>query len=141
MNLLRNKCKREIGVFEIYQLQYGCRESIGAALRQIDCVARCLRRAGGAFRFLSYLHCKAKGNTRMADEVTKKDLQSLQGYVNKQVKEIEGRLKKAEGNISVLKDVPTSQDNIISDQLNKVADYLQKQIWKLQADVDALKKQ
>jgi hypothetical protein len=76
----------------------------------------------------------------MADEVTKKDLQSLQGYVNKQLKEIEGRLKKAEGNISVLKDVPTSQDNVISQLLNDVADNLQKQIWALKADVDALKK-
>jgi hypothetical protein len=76
----------------------------------------------------------------MADEVTKKDLQSLQGYVNKQLKEIEGRLKKAEGNISVLKDVPTSQDDAIAKLLNDVADNLQKQIWALKADVDALKK-
>jgi hypothetical protein len=76
----------------------------------------------------------------MADEVTKKDLQSLQGYVNKQLKDIEGRLKKAEGNISILKDVPTSQDDAIAKLLNDVADNLQKQIWALKADVDALKK-
>jgi hypothetical protein len=76
----------------------------------------------------------------MADEVTKKDLQSLQGYVNKQLKEIEGRLKKAEGNISVLKDVPTSQDDAISKLLNDVADNLQKQIWALRDEITALKK-
>lgn len=29
----------------------------------------------------------------MADEVTKKDLQSLQGYVNKQIGDLEKRLK------------------------------------------------
>jgi hypothetical protein len=76
----------------------------------------------------------------VADEVTKKDLQSLQGYVNKQLKEIEGRLKKAEDGISVLKDVPTKQDDAISKLLSDVFADLQKQIWALKADVDALKK-
>jgi hypothetical protein len=76
----------------------------------------------------------------MADEVTKKDLNSLQGYVNKQIKELADRLKKAEGNISVLTDVPTSQDNVISELLNKIADHLQKQIYELRDEIKALKK-
>jgi hypothetical protein len=85
------------------------------------------------------LHATTMGRT-MADEVTKKDLQSLQGYVNKQLKEIEGRVKKTEDGISVLKDVPTKQDDVISKLLMDITDNLQKQIWALKADVDALKK-
>jgi hypothetical protein len=76
----------------------------------------------------------------MADEVTKKDLQSLQGYVNKQLKEIEGRLKKAEDSISVLKDVPTKQDETISKLLMDITDNHQKQIWALRDEIVALKK-
>jgi DNA-binding ferritin-like protein len=76
----------------------------------------------------------------VADEVTKKDLQSLQGTFNKQFKEIEGRLKKAEDSISVLKDVPTKQDETISKLLMDITDNYQKQIWALRDEIAALKK-
>jgi hypothetical protein len=76
----------------------------------------------------------------MADEVTKKDLQSLQGYVNKQLKEIEDRLKKAEGKISILTDVPTSQDEVISKLVMDIADNHQKQIAELRSEINTLKK-
>jgi hypothetical protein len=85
------------------------------------------------------LNATAEGKT-MADEVTKKDLQSLQGYVNKQLKEIEGRIKKAEDNISILKDVPTKQDEAISKLLMDITDNHQKQIWALRDEIAALKK-
>jgi hypothetical protein len=76
----------------------------------------------------------------MADEVTKKDLQSLQGHFNKQLKEIESRLKKAEDNISILKDVPTKQDDVISKLVMDIADNHQKQIADLRDEIAALKK-
>ena len=46
----------------------------------------------------------------MADEVTKKDLQSLQGYCNKQIADIAKRVDKAEGAIAILQDLPTKED-------------------------------
>jgi hypothetical protein len=76
----------------------------------------------------------------MADEVTKKDLQSLQGYVNKQLKELADRLKKAEGNIAILQDLPTKQDESISKLLMDIADNHQKQIADLRDEIAALKK-
>ncbi|HEX2476753.1 MAG TPA: hypothetical protein VHK01_18515 [Lacipirellulaceae bacterium] len=76
----------------------------------------------------------------MPDEVTKKDLQSLQGYVNKQLKEIEARLKKAEGDIAILQDLPTKQDESISKLLMDITDNHQKQIWALRDEIAALKK-
>ena len=76
----------------------------------------------------------------MADQVTKKDLQSLQGTFNKQFKDIEKRLEKAEGDISILRDVPTKQDDAIADVYSKITDHLQKQIDGLKAEVAALKK-
>ena len=76
----------------------------------------------------------------MGDEVTKKDLQSLQGYCNKQIAEIEKRLKKAEGDIAIIRDVGTSQGDAISDVYSKITQHLQKQIIDLQGDVAALKK-
>ena len=68
----------------------------------------------------------------MADEVTKKDLQSLQAAIEK-------RLKKAEGDISVLQDVPTKQDDVISKLLMDITDKLEKRILALERDVKALK--
>ena len=76
----------------------------------------------------------------MADEVTKKDLQSLQGTFNKQIAEVKKRLEKAESDINVLKDVPTKQDEAIADVYSKICDNLQKQIADLQQEVAALKK-
>ncbi len=76
----------------------------------------------------------------MADEVTKKDLQSLQGTFNKQFKEIEKRIEKGEGKISILEDLPTKQDDAIAKLFNDITDSLQKQISGLKADVEALKK-
>jgi hypothetical protein len=76
----------------------------------------------------------------MADEVTKKDLQSRQGYVNKQLKEIDGRLKKAEDSIGVLKNVPTKQDDAISKLLMDITDNHQKQIWAMRDEINAQKK-
>jgi hypothetical protein len=76
----------------------------------------------------------------MADEVTKKDLQSLQGTFNKQFKEIEKRLEKAEGDISILKDVPTKQDDVISKLLMDITGKLQKDIYDLKDQIDKLKK-
>jgi hypothetical protein len=73
----------------------------------------------------------------MADEVTKKDLQSLQGTFNKQFKDIEKRIEKAEGNISILQDLPTKQDDVISKLMMDITDKLQKDIYALQ---DAVKK-
>ena len=73
----------------------------------------------------------------MADEVTKKDLQSLQGTFNKQIKDIEKRLDKAEANISILQDLPTKQDDVISKLMMDITDKLQKDIYALQ---DAVKK-
>jgi hypothetical protein len=76
----------------------------------------------------------------MADEVTKKDLQSLQGTFNKQFKEIEKRLDKAEGDISILKDLPTKQDDVISKLFMDITDKLQKDIYALQDQVKKLTK-
>jgi hypothetical protein len=76
----------------------------------------------------------------MADEVTKKDLQSLQGTFNKQIAEVKKRIEKAEGDISILKDVPTKQDEAISEVYSKVCDNLQKQIYDLKTEVAAIKK-
>jgi hypothetical protein len=76
----------------------------------------------------------------MADEVTKKDLQSLQGTFNKQIKDIEKRLDKAEGDISILKDLPTKQDDVISKLLMDITDKLQKDIYALQDQVKKLTK-
>lgn len=73
----------------------------------------------------------------MADEVTKKDLQSLQGTFNKQIKDIEKRIEKAEGNISILQDLPTKQDDVLSKLMMDITDKLQKDIYALQ---DAVKK-
>ena len=75
----------------------------------------------------------------MADEVTKKDLQSLQGTVNKQISEIEKRLKKAEGDISILQDLPTKQDEAMSKLFMAITDKLQEKIRALESDVKALK--
>ena len=76
----------------------------------------------------------------MADDVTKKDLQSLQGTFNKQFKEIEKRLEKAEGDISILKDVPTKQDDVISKLLMDITSKLQNDIYDLRGQIDKLKK-
>ena len=76
----------------------------------------------------------------MADEVTKKDLQSLQGTFNKQFKDIEKRLDKAEGDISILKDLPTKQDEVISKLVLDVQNQLQKEIYALQDEIKNLKK-
>jgi hypothetical protein len=76
----------------------------------------------------------------MPDEVTKKDLQSLQGYVNKQLKEVNTRIEKAEGQVGVLKDVPTKMDQAMMEVCKDRYDSLQKQISDLQAEIAALKK-
>jgi hypothetical protein len=76
----------------------------------------------------------------MADQVTKKDLQSLQATFNKQFKEIEKRLDKAEGDISILKDVPTKQDDAMAKLFMDITDKLQKDIYGLKDQVDKLKK-
>ena len=76
----------------------------------------------------------------MPDEVTKKDLQSLQGYVNKQIAELKKVIEKAQGEISVLKDVPTKQDEAIMETYSKICDQLQKQVGELKAEVAAIKK-
>ena len=76
----------------------------------------------------------------MANEVTKKDLQSLQGTVNKQFKDIEKRLDKAEADISILKDLPTKQDDAISILFMEITDKLQKDINVLKGQIDKLKK-
>jgi hypothetical protein len=76
----------------------------------------------------------------MADEVTKKDLQSLQGTFNKQFKEIEKRLEKAEGNISILQDLPTKQDETISKLFMDITDKLRSDIFALQDQVKKLTK-
>jgi hypothetical protein len=75
----------------------------------------------------------------MADEVTKKDLQSLQGYVNKQIGDLEKQLKKAEGDISVLQDIPTKQDDAISKLFMAITDKLAVKISALESEVKALK--
>ena len=76
----------------------------------------------------------------MADEVTKKDLQSLQGTFNKQFAEFEKRVKKAEGDIAILKDVPTAQDEAISKLMMSITDNLQSKIYELEREIQALKK-
>ena len=76
----------------------------------------------------------------MADEVTKKDLQSLQGTFNKQFKDLEKRLEKAEGNISILKEIPTKQDEAIAKQMMVINDALMKEIYALQDEIKNLKK-
>ena len=57
----------------------------------------------------------------MADEVTKKDLQSLQGFVNKQIGEIEKRLKVEQSNRGDFARVhvcPASSADIADDDLS-----------------------
>jgi hypothetical protein len=76
----------------------------------------------------------------MADAVTKKDLQSLQGTFNKQIKDIEKRIEKAEGNISILQDLPTKQDDVLSKLMMDITDKLQKDIYALQDAVKKLRK-
>ena len=77
----------------------------------------------------------------MADEVTKKDLQSLQGYVNKQIADLKKQLEKIAGDIAVLQDVPTKQDLAISKTMMDIHDNLHGKIIALQVDVKALKKE
>lgn len=76
----------------------------------------------------------------MADEVTKKDLQSLYATFNKHIADIKKRLDKAEGDIAILKDVPTAQDQAISKLFMDITDNLRSKIYELQSEVKALKK-
>ena len=75
----------------------------------------------------------------MGDEVTKKDLQSLQGQFNKQMADLTKRIVKSEGDIAVLKDVPTEQDDVLAKLLQSRCDLLQKRIIEVQVQVDVLK--
>jgi hypothetical protein len=76
----------------------------------------------------------------MADEVTKKDLQSLQGYCNKQIAELAKRVEKAEGAIAILKDIPTAQDEAIAKLMNARCDKLEGRLAELAVKIAALEK-
>jgi hypothetical protein len=74
----------------------------------------------------------------MADEVTKKDLQSLQGYVNKQNADIGKRIDKAEGAIDVLKELPTKQDEVLGKLIRDCYDKLDSRCAELVVKIDAV---
>jgi hypothetical protein len=76
----------------------------------------------------------------MPDQVTKKDLQSLQGYVNKQIGDLKKLIEKAQGDISVLKEVPTKQDEAIMETYSKMCEQLRRDVLDLRAEIAALKK-
>lgn len=83
----------------------------------------------------------------MADEVTKRDLQSLQGSVNKQIAELKKSLDKMDGDIAILKDLPTKEDIALAKLITSINDTLHDRIVKLevavktlQGEVQALKK-
>ena len=76
----------------------------------------------------------------MGDEVTRKDLQSLQGYVNKKIAEVETRLKKSEDGVGVLKDVPTKQDMAIMETYSKWCESLDRKLAALADRVAKLEK-
>lgn len=69
----------------------------------------------------------------MADEVTKKDLQSLQGYVNKQIADLEKRLK-AEIN-GCIKDYESRTNSLMGDvnQINQKLAELTKSVEQLKS--------
>lgn len=115
MDLQRNKCKRRQWRFQERAATVWQPEWNFAAVRRNGRASNCtFDRSKYIFKTIEPTIGDANEGNLIADEVTKKDLQSLQGYVNKQLKEIEGRLKKSEDNISILKDVPTKQDETIS---------------------------
>ena len=76
----------------------------------------------------------------MADEVTKKDLQSLQGYCNKQIAEVTKRIEKAEGAIDALKEVPTKQDDVLAKLIRDIYDKLELRCAELSVKIAALEK-
>ena len=76
----------------------------------------------------------------MADEVTKKDLQSLQGYCNKQIADVTKRIEKAEGAIDALKEVPTKQDEVLAKLIRDIYDKLELRCAELSVKIAALEK-
>ena len=77
----------------------------------------------------------------MAEEVTKKDLQSLQGYCNKQIADVTKRIEKAEGAIDALKEVPTKQDAVLAELIKARCDKLELRCAELSVKIAALEKQ
>ena len=76
----------------------------------------------------------------MADEVTKKDLQSLQGYCNKQIADVTKRIEKAEGAIDALKEVPTKQDEVLAKLSRDIYDKLELRCAELSVKIATLEK-
>jgi hypothetical protein len=83
----------------------------------------------------------------MAEEVTKKDLQSLQGYCNKQIADVtkriekaESSIKKAEGAIEALNEVPTKEDVGLAELLKARCDKLELRCAELSVKIAALEK-
>ena len=83
----------------------------------------------------------------MADEVTKKDLQSLQGYCNKQIADVNKRIDNAKIAVNDLaKDVETNNSTLTdainnSDQVRRASvDQLKAAISALETRVAALEK-
>ncbi len=74
----------------------------------------------------------------MADEVTKKDLQSLQGYCNNKLGEVGKRIDKAEAAISILKDLPTKQDDVLAKLIRDCFDKLESRCAELVVKIDAV---
>ena len=78
----------------------------------------------------------------MADEVTKKDLQSLQGYVNNKLADIKKDIDKAKADAnSFAKTVVSDQDDAIAKLFNAITDKLDSRIAALEREVKALKSQ
>lgn len=74
-----------------------------------------------------------RGTPPMADDVTRKDLQSLQGYVNKQIADLEKRLK-AEIN-GCIKDYESRTNSLMGDvnQINQKLAELAKSVEQLKS--------
>ena len=76
----------------------------------------------------------------MADEVTKKDLQSLQGYVNNKLAEVKKEIEKAKTDAnSFAKTVVSDQDDAIAKLFNAITDKLDERVSALESAVKALK--
>jgi cell division protein ZapA (FtsZ GTPase activity inhibitor) len=99
-----------------------------------------LANARGGITLTAAILLTPEGAITMADEVTKKDLQSLQGYVNNKVAELKKEIEKAKTDaIAVAMDVPSKQDEAISKLFNAITDKLDSRIAALERDVKALK--
>jgi uncharacterized protein involved in exopolysaccharide biosynthesis len=87
----------------------------------------------------------------MGDEVTKKDLQSLQGYCNKQIADVNKRIDNASKCVTALAKQVETNNSSLTDGINNVmqaskendtiqAAALAKQVAALEARVAALEK-